>query len=79
MAWTSLPDGTFVQLEQGPAVVVDDTHHPWALHGYGDRSPSAPRQRHRDHPTIQRRGAEGGIPCADRQLGTVIDSRAFVS
>ncbi len=35
--WDSLPDGTFVALESGPAVVLGDTVTTWTTDGYGER------------------------------------------
>ena len=37
MAWRQLPDGTFVALESGPAVVLGDALVPWTVAGYGER------------------------------------------
>ncbi len=38
MPWGALPDGTFVMLDQGPAVVVDDHVAGWTYEGYGVRA-----------------------------------------
>ena len=35
MAWSSLPDGVFVLLDDGPALVLDDAVVPWTPTGYG--------------------------------------------
>ena len=35
-SWSSLPDGSFVKLGQGPALVLGDAVVPWTLGGYGD-------------------------------------------
>ena len=37
-AWSSLPRGTFVLFDDGPAVVLDDTVVPWSADGYGTPS-----------------------------------------
>jgi len=43
MPWDALPDGTFVMLDRGPAVVVDDHLTEWTDEGYCVRAPM-PRQ-----------------------------------
>jgi hypothetical protein len=35
LPWADLPDGTFVLLDEGPAVVVGATVVPWTTEGYG--------------------------------------------
>jgi hypothetical protein len=35
LAWRDLPDGTFVRLEEGPALVLGDRLVPWTVTGYG--------------------------------------------
>jgi hypothetical protein len=35
MAWTDLPDGTFVVVDDAPALVLDDRLIPWSSAGYG--------------------------------------------
>lgn len=35
LAWRDLPDGTFVGLEEGPALVLGDRLVPWTVAGYG--------------------------------------------
>ena len=37
MPWDALPDGTFVMLDHGPAVVVGDHLTLWTYEGYGAR------------------------------------------
>jgi hypothetical protein len=39
MAWADLPDGTFVLLDDAPAVVVGATVVPWTTEGYGTPIP----------------------------------------
>jgi hypothetical protein len=39
MAWADLPDGTFVLLDDSPAVVVGTTVVPWTTEGYGTPIP----------------------------------------
>ena len=36
LPWADLPDGTFVLLDEGPAVVVGATVVPWTTGGYGE-------------------------------------------
>lgn len=39
MPWADLPDGTFVILQQTPALVVDEHLTEWTAEGYGSRRP----------------------------------------
>jgi hypothetical protein len=39
MAWTDLPDGAFVLIDDEPAVIVGDHIAPWSIEGYGPRRP----------------------------------------
>ncbi|MGI8868216.1 MAG: hypothetical protein ACR2F6_05030 [Mycobacteriales bacterium] len=39
MPWTALPDGTFVMIEQGPALVAGDDLVPWTCEGYAAGGP----------------------------------------
>jgi hypothetical protein len=39
MPWADLPDGTFVLVDDGPAVVVGNTVVPWTAEGYGTPVP----------------------------------------
>ena len=39
MSWTDLPDGVFVLLEDGPAVIAGDHLSTWTHEGYGDWKP----------------------------------------
>lgn len=47
MPWADLPDGAFVQLETGPAVVAGESLVEWTHEGYGARRARAARGRAR--------------------------------
>lgn len=43
MPWSALPDGAFVALDDGPAIVLGDALLPWTTEGYGTAATTRPR------------------------------------
>ena len=67
LAWSELPTGSFVRVDDGPALVVDDAVVPWTHRGLRRRRvPGRGPARHRHHPADLDRRPPSRLPGPDR-------------